>query len=467
MDFGLLKFTTSRGKPAFSLNGFCYRQDKRASDGRVFWRCLEDGYSARMVSDGFDDTPVARGTNDHTHAPRGESGLQRHCVSQMKKAAREGTTPVPQVYAQYSQQLHQHDPLASSTLLSESSLSATLYRARRSRYPRLPDNLQDLQNIPELFSHVGADHGERFLLANTISEANRSIVFASHSGLGWLADYDDWHLDGTFKAAPRLFTQLFTLHVIRDRKAIPCLYCLLPSKTKLCYRGVFRALKDFCEEVHILLEPNVITVDFEVALMSALSTEFAAASLHGCFFHFIQAVWRKIQFLGLSVPYQENAFTKTTCRQLMALPFLPEAELVNAFNFLEQVAEDNVGDDLRDLFTYYRQQWLENPAIPLAVWNCNGKDLRTNNSGEGFHSRFNRLVGRNHPNTWMLIEVLHAEKSRSEHLMSQMDHGVPMRVGRRKYSAINDRINTLEGRRVNAEVDVYEFLAAVGNMLHF
>ena len=122
-----------------------------------------------MVSDGFDDTPVARGTNDYTHAPRGESGLQRHCVSQMKKAAREGTTPVPQVYAQYSQQLHQHDPLASSTLLSESSLSATLYRARRSRYPRLPDNLQDLQNIPELFSHVGADHGERFLLANTIS----------------------------------------------------------------------------------------------------------------------------------------------------------------------------------------------------------------------------------------------------------------------------------------------------------
>ena len=51
--------------------------------------------------------------------------------------------------------------------------------------------------------------------------------------------------------------------------------------------------------------------------------------------------------------------------------------------------------------------------------------------------------------------------------MSQMAHGVPMRVGRRKYSAINDRINTLEGRRVNAEVDVYEFLAAVGNMLHF
>ena len=31
-------FTTARGKKAFSLEGFCYREDERASDGRIFWR---------------------------------------------------------------------------------------------------------------------------------------------------------------------------------------------------------------------------------------------------------------------------------------------------------------------------------------------------------------------------------------------------------------------------------------------
>ena len=32
-------FTTARGKKAFSLEGFCYREDERASAGRIFWRC--------------------------------------------------------------------------------------------------------------------------------------------------------------------------------------------------------------------------------------------------------------------------------------------------------------------------------------------------------------------------------------------------------------------------------------------
>ena len=44
---------------------------------------------------------------------------------------------------------------------------------------------------------------------------------------------------------------------------------------------------------------------------------------------------------------------------------------------------------------------------------------------------------------------------------------MPMRVGRRKYSVINKIIRTLEARRVDNEVDVYEFLAAVGNFLQF
>ena len=44
---------------------------------------------------------------------------------------------------------------------------------------------------------------------------------------------------------------------------------------------------------------------------------------------------------------------------------------------------------------------------------------------------------------------------------------MPMRVGRRKYSVINKIIRTLEARRVDHEVDVYEFLATVGNFLQF
>ena len=111
-------------------------------------------------------------------------------------------------------------------------------------------------------------------------EVNGSIVFAANEGLRWLADYPDWHLDGTCKVAPPLYTQVFTIHVVRDRKTLPGVHSLLSSKRKVCYRGVLRNIKNFCEEHHIQLASATVTVDFEVGLMVAISDEIPAAILH-------------------------------------------------------------------------------------------------------------------------------------------------------------------------------------------
>ena len=77
----------------------------------------------------------------------------------------------------------------------------------------------------------------------------------------------------------------------------------------------------------------------------------------------------------------------------MALPFIPVADVNQAFTFIEQVAAENSGGDLHELFVYFRDQWNEIDAVLQEIWNCCGKDMRTINSVEGFHSRFNRLVG--------------------------------------------------------------------------
>ena len=207
------------------------------------------------MSEGFDDVPQPRVTLDHCHAPKKEDGLHRKCVDDMKRLARSGTTPIPQIYQSCTQELHTADMVAGSTLPTESSLSATLHRSRRSRYPRLPESLNDLQQLLNVFTHTGVNHQERFLVANTVSQANGSIVFATNIGIEWLVQYVHWHMDGTFKSAPRLFTQVFTIHIIRSRKTIPCAYCLLPSKSKQCYQGVLRSLKDFADANHLHLAP--------------------------------------------------------------------------------------------------------------------------------------------------------------------------------------------------------------------
>ena len=82
----------------------------------------------------------------------------------------------------------------------------------------------------------------------------------------------------------------------------------------------------------------------------------------------------------------------------MAQPFIPAGDMNQAYTFIEEVAAYNIGDNLHEFFVYYGDQWTENGAIHKEVWNCHGKDSRTNNSVEVFHSRFNRLVVRNHPN---------------------------------------------------------------------
>ena len=46
-----------------------------------------------------------------------------------------------------------------------------------------------------------------------------------------------------------------------------------------------------------LLEPKEIVIDFEKAAISAFKSEFPTATIKGCFSHFAQANWRKIQEL--------------------------------------------------------------------------------------------------------------------------------------------------------------------------
>ena len=55
-------------------------------------------------------------------------------------------------------------------------------------------------------------------------------------------------------------------------------------------------------------------MDFEIALGSALRTQFPAAKLQGSAFHWNQAIWRKVQSLGLVVshPCQTSSHTEHT-----------------------------------------------------------------------------------------------------------------------------------------------------------
>ncbi|XP_071104150.1 uncharacterized protein [Haliotis cracherodii] len=75
----------------------------------------------------------------------------------------------------------------------------------------------------------------------------------------------------------------------------------MPDRRTTTYQRLFARLKVHIQ--HLLnqpFNPKTFKVDFEVAAIRTLRTEFQGSDIKGCFFHFTQAIWRKTQELGLA-----------------------------------------------------------------------------------------------------------------------------------------------------------------------
>ena len=72
-------------------------------------------------------------------------------------------------------------------------------------------------------------------------------------------------------------------------------------------------------------------LDFERAAINAFEEAFLGV-VSGCFFHFSQNIYRKIQSLGFTIQYMENPDFALYMRMLPSLAFVPENEVRACFN---------------------------------------------------------------------------------------------------------------------------------------
>ena len=101
--------------------------------------------------------------------------------------------------------------------------------------------------------------------------------------------------------------------------------CYSPTKPeKRTIRHSLSSKKLLSQGIHI--RPDTILTDFEVGLIQAIELNFPTASLTGCYLHFTQALWRKIQGVGLQTEYcAENSEVAPFFRKVAALAFVPLA----------------------------------------------------------------------------------------------------------------------------------------------
>jgi hypothetical protein len=86
-------------------------------------------------------------------------------------------------------------------------------------------------------------------------------------------------------------------------------------------------------------------------------------------FHWGQAVWRKIQEIGLQSSYINDVCTRKFLRKVLALPYVPVAHVRDLFTALKTEIENSPADSLRRLLQYVENTWITSDIWIPSAWN--------------------------------------------------------------------------------------------------
>jgi hypothetical protein len=122
-------------------------------------------------------------------------------------------------------------------------MKRTIQRARQQNNLPLanPTSLTELE-LPERYTQT--INGHPFLLYDSGPSNDRILLFSTQRNLDLMARCNHWYADGTFKASPHLFTQIYTIHAVECDNVVPTLFALMPNKTQVSYNRVLSALKN-------------------------------------------------------------------------------------------------------------------------------------------------------------------------------------------------------------------------------
>lgn len=190
-------------------------------------------------------------------------------------------------------------------------VKTTLHKDRRSALgiQREPMNASDIVFDEDTLRTLD---GKSFLLSDN-GKTNRIMIFWTAQGIETVREKKAFFMDGTFKSSSSQFGQLYTIHVDLgsshdETNIVPVLFAFLPNKTTSTYKEMIQMVLDKIPE----WRPESVTIDFEAAMVSALRDMFPNVTILGCFFHFSQALWRKVQDVGLTTLYKDCEEVRTT-----------------------------------------------------------------------------------------------------------------------------------------------------------
>ncbi|XP_003368669.1 hypothetical protein Tsp_12929 [Trichinella spiralis] len=225
------------------------------------------------------------------------------------------------------------------------------------------------------------------------------------------------------------------------------------------YGFIFQSLINKAAVLGVNLNPQTIICDFETALIPAIQGYFPNTRVQDCYFHFCQAVHRKVGELGLKTRYRMEEATRRKIRMLLATAFLPVPEVDTGVRLLEA----GTTSTLAALFQYFRQEWMTDERLPL--WNVYNVNIRTNNHLEGWHNRLNRKAAKSDYGLYELLHILIAEQGVMDTLIQQVLSGYAtvgdLRRVNKVYAEKQERVAQYMGEYTSGSRTLEQFLEAL------
>ena len=112
--------------------------------------------------------------------------------------------------------------------------------------------------------------------------------------------------------------------------------------------------------------------DFELLIQSSILLYYPSLKTLGCYFHFSQLVWRRVQKKGFQTIYEKNDKFNAVIRRMSALPFAPKDDLDEAFKIFDKRTESLEDEELekfcKDMIDYLNNTWRHGPYV-IQDWN--------------------------------------------------------------------------------------------------
>ncbi|KAK3932645.1 FLYWCH-type zinc finger-containing protein 1 [Frankliniella fusca] len=411
---------SKKGRKILVNNGFQYHKHSSKKE-KTYWVCtLKPECKARATT--VSDPPFLVREGTHSHAPDQDSIAAKEIMNEIKASSvQQPEAPPVQITSNKLQRIPQ---AVLAKLPNEAAIKRTINRTRQASLPPNPKTLRDLPELPREFTLTLM--GDVFLLWDSLDDdddddeeaeerrrRNRIIIFSTRDCLRKLCTSDTWLLDGTFKE-------------------------------QVSYTTVLEVVLDKCRAARIP-EPEPTTV----------------------------SVYRQVQDAGLQVAYRDpdDRSVKEGVHELLSLAFVPPADVEEVLAELREVIPDtllNIVDYFDDTYVRGRrlrgQRRAARPRYAPELWNQHRAALRgeprTNNLTEGWHRRFNTLVGKDHPSVYALIKELQKEQGNSERQMADLELGKVVKAPQRpKYRMVTERLQRISSR--------YEEMKAEGRRVDF